>query len=143
MTALTLEEQKKQDKLKQLIKTLAELSIKKKELKRNKRSKKILINAIKGTFLAAFLWAKIGDLMALEDDELIELGESDSDSILNEALLDEALLDEAFDGLFLAFEGLEASELEAMIGEMDLCDLEISELDAAQDELNILMIKIA
>jgi len=143
MVELTLEEKEKQEKLKKLIKTISDLSIKKKELQRNKRNKKILIRAIKGTFMAAFLWAKVGDFMSPGDAEISELDSSNSEPLLDEALLDDTFLDEAFEDLFEAFEEIEISDVDALVGEMDLCSLSIAELDAAQNELNLLIIKIS
>lgn len=141
MNAIKNEDFEKREKVKKMIESILEIKARKKEVEKNKRRKHLVIRAIRGTFLAAFLWSNLSD--SLFSEELInweEDLEADDDGFVSP---EDVAIDEAFEEVFQVFEEFGAEDIQLIADEIDVSDLCISDLDSAQDELNLLLIQLA
>lgn len=128
----------KQAKLKNIVRKISALKSKKEELARHKRRKQMVVSAIKATFMAGFIWYRLGGCSPFDDDEM------SADTEEGDALLEEDLtLDEAFEGLFIAFEDCDFENVDVFVASIDLSDLSMCELEAAEEELSILLVQLS
>jgi len=133
-----MSDQAKQEKLKNIVRNISALKSKKEELAKYKKRKQMVVSAIKATFLAGFLWYKLGGDFSFGDDD-ISADAEDGDVLLE----DDLLLDEAFEGLFTAFEDLDFGDVDTFVASFDLSDLSMFELQAAEEELSVLLIQLS
>jgi hypothetical protein len=133
-----MSDQAKQEKLKNIVRHISDLKSKKEELAKYKKRKQLVVSAIKATFFAGFLWYRLGDGFSLGDDDMSS--EADDGDILLE---DDLVLDEAFEGLFTAFEDLDVGDVDVFVCNFDLSDLSMFELEAAEEELSLLLINLS
>lgn len=86
MTNALIELQRKQQKLEQVVNSLVALKKREQELRRRSRNRRLLVTAIKGTFLAISWFSKYGDNLLSNDANSDSFDQSDSfidDSLIN------------------------------------------------------------
>ncbi len=130
-SALT-ELQRKQQKLEQVVNSLVVLKKREQELRRRSQNRRLLVTAIRGTFLAISLFSRYEDVLFGNEDEFDTFGQSDSS-------MDDVLIDELFNDFFETISFIDVSNVNVLVESIDVTGLSLFDLEATQVELESLL----